>query len=282
MVTAGVFQRGAKLVRVTVFRPCIDLHDGQVKQIVGSTLRDAGPGPATNFASNDPASAFAARYRADGLTGGHIIKLGAGNDIAARDALTAWPGGLQLGGGINLDNAAEWLEAGAEKVIVTSWLFEGGEISLERVRQLTQRIGRDRLVIDLSCRRHGDGWRVATDRWQTITRTEIKLETFESLASYCAEFLVHAADVEGKCEGIDADLVEVLGECSPIPCTYAGGARSIEDLEKVSDLSSGRVDLTFGSSLDIFGGSAVRYADCVDWNNRVTPGPAQSDQGRRE
>ncbi len=252
---------------MTAFRPCIDLHDGQVKQIVGSTLRDSGPGLATNFATDEPPAAFAARYRDDGLAGGHVIKLGPGNEGAAREALEAWPDGLQLGGGIDLDNAEEWLEAGAAKVVVTSWLFEGGEISLERVRQLSDRIGRERMVIDLSCRRHGEGWRVAKDRWQTVTQTEIEPGTLDSLAQYCAEFLVHAADVEGKCEGIDAGLVEALGKWSPIPCTYAGGGRAIEDLERVFELSCGRVDLTFGSALDIFGGNGVRYADCVAWNN---------------
>ena len=251
---------------MTVFRPCIDLHEGQVKQIVGSSLRDAGPGPQTNFVAAHDAAWFARRYRDDDLPGGHVIRLGAGNDEAARSALAAWPGGLQLGGGIGLGNAGEWLAAGASHVIVTSWLFVDGELSMERVAELSEHVGRERLVIDLSCRRQGDGWCVATDRWQTLTRTRIAPALFERLARYCGEFLVHAADVEGRCQGIDAELVPVLASGSPIPCTYAGGARHVDDLERVAELSDGRVDLTFGSALDLFGGDLVAYADCVAWN----------------
>lgn len=251
---------------MTLFRPCIDLHDGQVKQIVGGTLRDDGAGPTENFVAEQGAGYFADLYRGDGLEGAHVIRLGPGNDAAAREALAAWPGGLQLGGGISLDNASEWLDAGAGKLIVTSWLFIDSELSMERVRALAGELGRERLVIDLSCRRHAEGWRVATDRWQRITNTEVGVAAFESLAEHCAEFLVHAADVEGKCQGIDEALVALLGEACPIPCTYAGGAKSIEDLALVEGLSGGRVDLTYGSALDIFGGSAVKYADCVAWN----------------
>lgn len=254
---------------MTRFRPCIDLHDGRVKQIVGGSLRDAGPGPAVNFASDQPAAHFAERYRADGLDGGHVIKLGPGNDAAARAALAAWPGGLQIGGGITIANAADWLAAGAAAVIVTSWLFVDGRLSLERVRALSRQVGRDRLVIDLSCRRRGPGWLVATDRWQTVTETAVDERTLGELAEWCCEFLVHAADVEGLCQGIDEDLVALLGRHAPIPCTYAGGGRELADLERVAERSQGRVDLTFGSALDLFGGSGVRYADCVAWNRRT-------------
>lgn len=253
---------------MTLFRPCIDLHDGRVKQIVGGSLRDDGAAPQTNFVSDRDASWYALRYRADGLVGGHVIRLGAGNDEAARSALASWPGGLQIGGGIDGESALEWLEAGAAAVIVTSWLFEHGALSLPRVREISQRVGRERLVIDLSCRRRGDGFRVATDRWQTVTETAVDRDTLHLLAEYCAEFLVHAADVEGLCQGIDEDLVRLLGADSPIRCTYAGGASHIDDLARVAALSDGRVDLTFGSALDLFGGSGVRYADCVQWNRR--------------
>jgi phosphoribosylformimino-5-aminoimidazole carboxamide ribotide isomerase len=256
------------LAAVTRFRPCIDLHDGKVKQIVGSSLRDDGAGPKTNFVTDDDASTFARRYRDDALPGGHVIRLGAGNDAAARDALAAWPGGMQIGGGIDLDNAEAWLDAGASHVIVTSWLFDGGAIDMQRVRALSERVGVERLVIDLSCRRVGAGWRVATNRWQTITDVDVDARAFEDLAAYCDEFLIHAADVEGKCEGIDAALVSLLGEVCPRPCTYAGGARDIADLARIDSLSQGRVDLTYGSALDIFGGERVRYADCVAWNQR--------------
>lgn len=243
-----------------------------MKQIVGGTLRDDGAGPTENFVSTQGAAHFADLYRRDGLEGGHVIRLGAGNDAAAREALAAWPGGLQLGGGIAVDNAGDWLDAGAGKLIVTSWLFDDGELSMDRVRKLSAEVGRDRLVIDLSCRRQGEGWRVATDRWQRITGTEVGPAAFDSLAEHCSEFLVHAADVEGKCEGVDEALVALLGESCSIPCTYAGGARDISDLARVEALSGGGVDLTYGSALDIFGGELVRYADCVAWNREKAGG----------
>ena len=251
---------------MTLFRPCIDLHDGKVKQIVGGTLRDEGAGPVTNFVAEQPAAWFAERYREVGLTGGHVIKLGAGNEEAAHEALAAWPNGLQLGGGVTLDTAAEWIARGASKVIVTSWLFVDKRLSMPRVEQLARAIGPDRLVVDLSCRRVPGGWRVATDRWQTVTDTPIDAATLRALEPLCSELLVHAADVEGKCEGIDEELVRVLGDVCPLPCTYAGGGRDINDLARVADLSAGRVDLTYGSALDLFGGSLVKYADCVAWN----------------
>jgi phosphoribosylformimino-5-aminoimidazole carboxamide ribotide isomerase len=251
---------------MTVFRPCIDLHDGKVKQIVGGTLRDEGEGPRENFVAEQPAAWFAERYRADGLPGGHVIKLGPGNEEAASQALACWPAGLQLGGGVSLDNAADWISRGAAKVIVTSWLFVDKRLDLARVEALASAIGPDKLVVDLSCRRVPDGWRVATDRWQTITDTPIDRPTLAALAPLCSELLVHAADVEGRCEGIDEALVTVLGAECPLPCTYAGGGRAIEDLARVEELSGGRVDLTFGSALDLFGGTLVRYADCVAWN----------------
>lgn len=257
---------------MTVFRPCIDLHEGSVKQIVGGSLRDDGSAPETNFVAREDAAWFAERYRADDLRDGHLIMLGPGNEEAAWHALAAFPGGLQVGGGIDLDSASAWLEGGASKVIVTSWLFVDDALSMERVDALSQRVGRDRLVIDLSCRRSesgdsgGPSWRVATKRWQTVTRSELGRELFEQLAEKCCEFLVHAADVEGLCKGIDEELVALLGESCPVPCTYAGGARSLSDLSRVEELSGGRVHLTFGSALDLFGGSGVRYADCVAWN----------------
>eukprot|EP00038_Savillea_parva_P000362 m.95754 g.95754 ORF g.95754 m.95754 type:complete len:283 (+) comp10121_c0_seq3:308-1156(+) len=256
----------------TVFRPCIDLHNGQVKQIVGGSLRDEGPGPTTNFVADQSAADFAAMYRKDGLTGGHVIKLGKGNDEAARAALAAWPNGLHIGGGITTENARTWIDAGAEKIIVTSFLFDAdGVFSEERCRELVSLVGRERLVLDLSCRRRPDraGWFVTINRWQTTTDLELTKETLERLATYASEFLVHAADVEGLCQGIDEELVRRLGEWSPIPCTYAGGAKTLEDLTLVDTLSGGRVDLTFGSALDVFGGKGVCYADCVAHNKHV-------------
>ena len=209
---------------------------------------------------------FAELYRRDGLLGGHLIKLGPGNDAAAREALAAWPGGLQLGGGVDADNAATWLEAGAAKVIVTSWLFPGGVYAPERLEALERRVGRDRVVVDLSCRRVDDGWRVAINGWQTITELALGPAALAAVAAQCGELLVHAVDVEGLCRGIDVELVEALGRWSPIPCTYAGGANSLDDLALVERLSGGRLDLTYGSALDIFGGRPVAYADLVAWN----------------
>lgn len=250
-----------------MFRPCIDLHEGRVKQIVGGTLTD-GEAPTTNFVAEQDASWFAARFRDDGLTGGHVIMLGPGNEGAARRALAAFPGGMQVGGGIDAANAGAWLEAGASHVIVTSWLFPAGVLDRDRLDRLVQVVGRDHLVIDLSCRRRGDDYVVVTDRWQTFTDVVVDRATLDSLASACAEFLVHGVDVEGLAQGIDADLVERLAAAVTIPTTYAGGARSLDDLALVDELSGGRIDLTIGSALDLFGGNGVRYADAVAYNRR--------------
>jgi phosphoribosylformimino-5-aminoimidazole carboxamide ribotide isomerase len=251
---------------MTLFRPCIDLHDGQVKQIVGGTLSDGGEGLKTNFVAAQPPEHFAARYRDDRLLGGHVIKLGKGNDDAARAALAAWPGGLHLGGGVDATNAKTWIEAGAGAVIVTSWLFPDARFAPERLAALVAAVGRERLVIDLSCRRRAGGWMVAIDRWQRVTGFAVDEANLARLAGSCCEFLIHAADVEGLCAGIDDELVGRLGRWSPIPVTYAGGARALADLELVERESGGRLDVTIGSALDLFGGSGVRYADCVAWN----------------
>lgn len=254
---------------MTKFRPCIDLHEGVVKQIVGGTLRDEGDGPVENFVSEHSSAFFARTFRKDHLGGGHVIMLGPGNAVAAREALAAWPGGLQIGGGITVDNAAEWIAAGASQVLVTSWLFDAeGRFLAERAEQLADRIGRERVVIDLSCRRTEDSWQVAMNRWQTLTELPVNRETLARLGAYCGEFLIHAADVEGKCGGVDEDLVRRLGEWSAGPITYAGGVRGLEDVRLVDALSGGRVDVTVGSALDLFGGTGVRYADLVEWNQR--------------
>lgn len=251
---------------MTRFRPCIDLHQGRVKQIVGGSLTDDGA--KENFVADRPAEWFAERYLHDDLPGGHVIQLGPGNELAAKAALAAYPGGLQLGGGVTADNAAEWLDAGASHVIVTSFLFEAGQLSADRLARLGAAVPKERLVIDLSCRRTKDGWNVATNRWQTVTDTPVDGFLIEKLSRFCDEFLVHAADVEGLCQGIDEELVHLLGRACDLPCTYAGGARGIEDLERVRQLSDGKVDLTFGSALDLFGGKLVKYSDCVRWNRR--------------
>lgn len=223
----------------------------------------------TNFVSERPASWFAELYRRDELPGGHVIMLGQGNEIAASEALNAYPGGLQIGGGINGDNAAGWLEKGASHVIVTSWVFSNGQLNWERLTQIVTKIGKEKLVLDLSCRKRGNDYFVVTDRWQKFTDMRVTAETLSALAKHCAEFLVHAVDVEGLCRGVDLEMVELLAKHSPIPATYAGGAASMEDLRVVTNASEGRVHLTIGSALDIFGGSGVRYADAVAFNRSL-------------
>jgi len=246
-----------------MFRPCIDLHEGKVKQIVGGTL---GAGVRTNFVSEKSAAWFAELYKRDGLSGGHVIQLGPGNESQARAALGAFPGGLHLGGGVNAQNASAWLGAGASHVIVTSWAFREGRVDWGRLEELNRAIGRQKLVLDLSCRKRGDNYFVVTDRWQKFTELEVNAETLRKFADYCAEFLIHAVDVEGLCQGIDRELVEKLGQWTPLPMTYAGGANSLADLEAVTRLGGGKVNLTIGSALDIFGGTGVKYEDCVKFN----------------
>ncbi|MBP5440509.1 MAG: phosphoribosylformimino-5-aminoimidazole carboxamide ribotide isomerase [Fibrobacter sp.] len=256
---------------MTKFRPCIDLHDGKVKQIVGSSLSDSGTGLKTNFETDRSSAWFAELYKRDGIKGGHVIMLGKGNESAAKDALSAYPGGLQVGGGINAQNALEYIQAGASHVIVTSWIFPDGKLDRSRLDELVKTVGKEHLILDLSCKRTGmvDGkplWKIATNRWQTIIDIEINKETLEDLAQYCDEFLIHAADVEGKQQGMDDELIKFLAENSPIPVTYAGGAKSLEDLEHCKEISNGKIDLTIGSALDLFGGKGVKYDDCVKFN----------------
>lgn len=246
------------------FRPCIDLHEGKVKQIVGGSLRDDGTAPRQNFVSEKPSAWFAETFRRDGLTGGHVIMLGKGNEVAAKEALAAWSGGMQVGGGIRPGNAAAWLEAGASHVIVTSALFDAdGKFLPHTLDELVAEVGKERLVIDLSCRRTDRGWTVAMNRWQTLTELDVTAETLDSLAPFCDEFLIHAADVEGLCGGIDAELVALLGGWGRLPVTYAGGAASMDDVRLVAEAGRGKVDVTVGSALDLFGGSGIRYADLV-------------------
>ena len=248
-----------------MFRPCIDLHEGKVKQIVGGTLAEERGGLRTNFVSDRSAAWYAELYKRDGLAGGHVIMLGPGNEAEARAALAAYPGGLQIGGGVNADNARAWLDAGASHVIVTSWVFREGRVDWERLAKLIQTIGKEKLVLDLSCRRRGEDYFVVTDRWQEFTDVALGPNTLQNLARHCAEFLIHAVDVEGLCRGIDRELVGKLAKWSSLPTVYAGGANSLADLEEVTRLGQGRIDLTIGSALDIFGGS-VRYADVVAFN----------------
>lgn len=248
------------------FRPCIDLHGGVVKQIVGSTLSDSDPESVkTNFIAESSPAWFAKLYRSDQLTGGHIIKLGPGNDQAAEEALAAWPGGMQLGGGIDAGNAAEWLDKGASHVIVTSYVFRNGCIDIDRLEKLVGAVGKGHLVLDLSCRRKDDHYYIVTDRWQQFTEVAISAAVLEDLSGYCDEFLIHAADVEGKCSGVEIDLIERLAAWTPIPTTYAGGVRDLGDLQLVQRFGQDRLDVTVGSALDIFGGKDLTYRETVDY-----------------
>ena len=253
------------------FRPCIDLHQGLVKQIVGASLDDVSE-PETNFATAKSPAEFASLFRDDELHSGHVIMLGSGNEEAAKAALEAYPQGLQLGGGINPDNAKEWLDRGAAAVIVTSYLFSDGQLDLASLERMVESVGRSRLVLDLSCARTEGGYVVAADRWQTLTDFVLSSSGLESLASSCCEFLVHATDQEGRQQGIDSELVRMLADSSPIPTTYAGGIRCFEDIDLIGKLGNDRLDFTVGSALDLFGGTGVRYKDLVEYNHRGTTG----------
>lgn len=247
------------------FRPCIDLHKGKVVQIVGGSLNDSNADAAeVNFETERSSEYFSGIYRKDGLKGGHVISLGPGNRKAALSALSAYPGGLQAGGGINPENAGEYLDAGASHVIVTSYVFFGGKIDNERLFKLIKKIGRERLVLDLSCRKRGNDFVIVTDRWQKFTEVIVNSQTLEELSKYCDEYLVHGVDVEGKRQGMQKDLVELLGRYCPIPVTYAGGIRELSELDLIKDIGRGRVDATIGSSLDLFGGN-IPYDDVVKW-----------------
>jgi len=238
-----------------------------VKQIVGSTLRDDGQ-VKENFTATNPPSYYASLYKKDNLTGGHVIMLGPGNEAAASEALAAYPGGLQVGGGITKENAPLWLDRGASEVIVTSYVFSQGEVHEDRLKDMVAAVGKNHLVLDLSCRRRGDDFFVVTERWQNFTQVKITEESLRFFADFCVEFLIHGVDVEGKCAGIDDDLVDLLGRFSPLPTTYAGGVRNLADMERVKERGQNRLDATIGSALDIFGGTGITYEEAVSFNNR--------------
>lgn len=236
------------------FRPCIDLHEGKVKQIIGETLDRSEQAVVENFVSDEEPAYYAKMFAEDHLLGGHVIMLGQGNEQAAIQALQAYPGGLQIGGGITAENAAIYLEQGATHVIVTSYIFQKGQLNMRNLDRIISEIGSEKLVIDLSCKQIGDEWKVATDRWTMISDVEVNQKNIKELERYCDEFLIHAVDVEGKKEGFQEQLVQFLAESVSIPTTYAGGIRTLDDLDLFYDLSSGKLDITVGSALDIFGG----------------------------
>ena len=228
------------------FRPCIDIHNGKVKQIVGGSLKDEMNQAIDNFVSEQDAAWYARLYREKGLIGGHIILLG---------ALEAFPGGLMIGGGIHSDNAMKFIRAGASHVIVTSYVFKEGKINFEHLKAIHESVGREHLVLDLSCRKKDGLYYIVTDRWQKFTEHVVNEETLNLLAPYCSEFLIHAVDVEGKAKGIEVTLAKLLGEYNGHPVTYAGGVGSMEDIQTLKMAAGGKVDVTVGSALDLFGGT---------------------------
>ncbi|MCC8045411.1 MAG: phosphoribosylformimino-5-aminoimidazole carboxamide ribotide isomerase [Clostridiales bacterium] len=251
------------------FRPCIDIHNGKVKQIIGGSLRDEQDYARENFVSVKDADYFAEKYRRDGLTGGHVIMLNPSSSPFYAEtrrqallALAAYPNGLQVGGGITAENAASFLDAGASHVIVTSYVFRGGTIRYDNLESLVRAIGKEHLVLDLSCRKKDGAYYIVTDRWQNFTQVCLSEQILDELSSYCDEFLIHAADVEGKASGIEQDVVRLLGSWGKIPVTYAGGVGRLEDLLTLKKEGKDAVDVTVGSALDLFGGT-LRYQDVL-------------------
>ncbi len=252
------------------FRPCIDIHNGQVKQIVGGSLTDINDAATENFVSTQDAAFYASYYRKNNITGGHIILLN-GKDspyyestkAQAISALKAYPQGLMVGGGITADNAMEYINAGASHVIVTSYVFRNGVINYDNLAKIYNVVGKDHLVLDLSCRKKDGQYYIVTDRWQTFTDVVITTDLLDKLSIYCDEYLIHAVDVEGKASGIEIPLATLLGSWNKLPITYAGGVGSFDDLETLRAAGKNHLDVTIGSALDIFGGS-MSFTDVIN------------------
>lgn len=256
------------------FRPCIDIHNGKVKQIVGGTLKDQGDVAAENFVSEQDAPFYAKLYQSYGIRGGHIILLN-GKDsphyestkLQALAALQVYPGGLQVGGGITAENAHEFLLAGASHVIVTSYVFRDGKVDYERLEKLVQAVGKEHLVLDLSCRKKDGDYYIVTDRWQKFTEERVTVELLDRLYQYADEFLIHAVDVEGKASGIERELVELLGSWNRIPVTYAGGIGSFQNLKELAEWGQHHLNYTIGSALDLFGGN-MKFEDVLKFSEK--------------
>lgn len=256
------------------FRPCIDIHNGKVKQIIGSSLQDKGDSARENFVSEQDAAYFAGLYKKYGIKGGHIILLNAvaseyyeATKTQAFQALAAYPGGMQAGGGITASNAAEFIRAGASHVIVTSYVFQNGRIHYENLERIVSAVGSEHLVLDLSCQRSGKEYKIVTDRWQKVAEETVSEELLDRLAAYCDEFLVHAVDVEGKGEGIETELVRLLGQWGKKPVTYAGGVHNFEDLEKLRKYGNNKLHVTIGSALDLFGGG-MKFEEVLEYTKK--------------
>lgn len=253
------------------FRPCIDIHNGAVKQIVGGSLKDVGNQAKENFVSKYNAAFYAKLYQKYHLKGGHIILLNnkeseyfEATKAQAIEALKTYPGGLMIGGGIDADNALEYLEAGASHVIVTSYVFKNGDVNISNLKKLVNAVGKEHVVLDLSCRKIEGEYRIMTDRWQKASNVILNHETLNYFKDYCDEFLIHAVDVEGKNGGIEEDLVMMLGDWAKIPMTYAGGVHNFYDLELLRGLGRGKIDVTIGSALNLFGGS-MEFEKVLDY-----------------
>ena len=253
------------------FRPCIDIHNGAVKQIVGGSLKDEADSAKDNFVSELKADFYADIYKKSGITGGHIIILNKSDsqyydaDLAqAKLALNTYPNGLQIGGGITADNAKEFLDMGASHVIVTSYVFKDGKVNYDNLMCLVDAVGKERLVLDLSCRKKDGKYYIVTDRWQNYTDEVLCSDTLDKLSKYCSEYLIHAVDVEGKAQGIEEELVQILADWGKIPMTYAGGVGSFHDLQRLKELGKDKLDVTIGSALDIFGGNMI-YEEVISF-----------------
>ncbi|MBR4026471.1 MAG: phosphoribosylformimino-5-aminoimidazole carboxamide ribotide isomerase [Lachnospiraceae bacterium] len=253
------------------FRPCIDIHNGKVKQIVGSSLKDKNNEAVENFVSEQDGAFYANLYKKDNIKGGHIILLNATDSEyyeatkqQAFNALEAYPNGLQVGGGITEENAIAFIKAGASHVIVTSYVFKDGKINYENLNKIKNTVGKEHLVLDLSCRYKDEKYYIVTDRWQKFTTEYITTELLDELSEYCDEFLIHAVDVEGKQNGIEKRLIDILGNWGKIPITYAGGIHTFSDLENIKKLGKGKLNVTIGSALDLFGGN-MKYKEVLEF-----------------
>lgn len=251
------------------FRPCIDIHNGKVKQLVGGTLKDKGNKAQENFVSQKGGAYYANMYKNNNLEGGHIIILNAADSEyfeaskkQALEALAAYPKGMQIGGGINAENAAEYIENGASHVIVTSYVFKNGEVNYENLDKLVKAVGKSKIVLDLSCRKKNNDYYIVTDRWQTFTNIKLNEETMEHFSKYCDEFLIHGVDVEGKGSGMEEELVKLLSKWEKNPITYAGGIASVDQIDNFKKICDAKLDFTIGSALDIFGGH-LSYQEIV-------------------
>lgn len=257
------------------FRPCIDIHNGKVKQIVGGSLKDEGNQAKENFVAEQDAAYFAEFYKKDKIRGGHIILLNPSDSSYYKETkrqallvLHTYPGGMQVGGGIHAENAKEFIEAGASHVIVTSYVFKDGKVNYNNLEKILAAVGKEHLVLDLSCRKKDGDYYIVTDRWQKFTEEKITPELLDKLKEYADEFLVHAVDVEGKASGIEVPLAEMLGDWGRIPITYAGGVGSFEDLKQLKEYGKGRLNVTIGSALDLFGGR-MAYKEVLQYINQV-------------